>query len=536
VIEVQKPPKVVDYVVPKFANFAAQPVDEKPTYQEALHSPEKDEWIKAMREEMTSIEQNETWRLVKPPPGRKPISVKWVLSVKRDAKGNITKYKARLVAKGYSQQFGFDFDETYAPVVRIEHVRMLFAIAVYLNLPVIHLDSKNAFLHGKSDFTIYVKQPEGFVDSAYPDHVLLLLRSLYGLKQASRIWFLILYEAIVNMGFISSDFDPCIFISRASNLLVAVYVDDILAVGPQQVCHEFATLLGKQFHIVNQGQVSSFLGLSINRESGMIFINQIGYIEKMAKRFQLENCNPTSTPLDHSLPLLKADPDSPRADQTLYRELTGSLNHLAITTRPDVSYAVSKVSQFNQDPTITHLNAARRILKYAISTKHYTIKYGGNNFNGYRIDGYADADWGSDLAKRKSTTGYIFIMIGGPISWTSRKQITVALSTMEAEYMALSDAAREILAHLNFFFALSINIPRPVLHTDNAAAESIAKREPDYQRSKHIDIRYHFVRDHYEKGTYSIEHIPGTEQIADILTKSLPRFKHQTFVHALRLD
>jgi hypothetical protein len=415
---------------------------------------------------------------------------------------------------------------------------MLFAIAAQLNLPVIHLDSKNAFLHGKSDFQIYVKQPEGFVDSRHPDHVLLLLRSLYGLKQASRIWFLSLYEAIVNMGFISSDFDPCIFVSQNYSLLIAVYVDDTLIVGLQSACDEFANLLGCQFHIVNQGQVSSFLGLNVERQHGTIRLNQVGYIERMAKRFQLENCNPVATPLDHSLSLVKAAPDSPRADQTLYQELAGSLNHLAITSRPDISHAVSKICQFNQDPTITHYYAARRILKYAISTKHFTVKFGGREFNniGYKIDAYADADWGSNLPDRKSTTGYIFIMFGGPISWTSRKQLTVALSTMEAEYMALSDAARELLAHLNFFLSLSIEIPPPVLHTDNKAAESIAKREPDYQRSKHIDIRYHFLRDHYKKGTYSIEHVPSVDQVADILTKSLTRFKHHRFVHELRLD
>ena len=254
----------------------------------------------------------------------------------------------------------------------------------------------------------------------------------------------------------------------------------------------------------------------------------------MAQRFQLESSISTFTPLDHSLPLQKADFHSKRADGTLYKELTGSLNHLAICTRPDISLATSKLSQFNQDPTVTHHNAARRILKYGISTKHFSIKYGGSKT--LRIDGYADADWGFNLVDRKSTTGYIFMMNGGPISWTSRKQTTVALSTMEAEYIALSDAARETIAHLTFFHTISIELPPPVLYTDNQAAESIAKREPEYQRSKHIDVRYHFVRDHFEKGTLNIEHVPSNEQIADILTKPLPRIKHQAIVQALCLN
>ena len=527
---------------PQIVNSTVKPVDEDPTYDEAIQGPDKDKWIQAMKNEITSIERNHTWRLVKLPPGRKAIGVKWVLTVKRDAKGAIIKHKARLVAKGYSQQFGFDYEETYSPVVRIEHVRILFSLAAFFNLPVIHLDAKNAFLHGKSDFAIYVQQPEGFENRAHPNSVLLLLKSLYGLKQASRIWFLALYDAILNLGFTSSEFDPCIFISRERHLLLTIYGDDILVMGPQVKCDHFANQLSRQFRITNHGHVSSFLGISVERKDGTIHLNQIGYIERMAKRFHLESSNPVFTPMDHSLPLLKATPDSKRADGTLYRELTGSLNHLAIYTRPDSSLAVSKVSQFNQDPTTTHFNAAKRILKYAVSTKHFSIKYGGkgSKANGIkptvRIDGYADADWGSNLVDRKSTTGYIFMMLGGPISWKSGKQATVALSTMESELMALSDAAREMLAHLTFFQTLSIKLPLPVLYTDNEAAESIAKYEPEYQRSKHIDIRYHFLRDHFEKGTFNIQHIPGDEQIADILTKPLPRIKHQSIVQALRLN
>jgi Reverse transcriptase (RNA-dependent DNA polymerase) len=535
-IVVQPPPKIVGYtkVANSVANSVAHPVNENPSYQEAINGPDKAEWIKATRAEIDSIVQNNTWKLVQLPPGRKPIGVKWVLTVKRDAKGKITKHKARLVAKGFSQQFGFDFEETFAPVVRIEHVRILLAIAALLGLSVNHLDAKNAFLNGKSDFAIYINQPEGFEDSLFPHYVLLLLKSLYGLKQAPRIWYLTLYEAIIALGFTPSEFDPCIFISKTKNLIIAIYVDDILTIGPQDVCDEFARLLGQQFRISNQGPVSSFLGINIQRSRDTILLNQIGYIDRMAKRFQLESSNPVHTPLDHSLPLLNAKPHDRRADPTLYKELIGSLNHLAIYTRPDISFAVSKLAQFNQDPTTTHLNAARRVLKYVITTKLFTIKYGGKDE--YRFDGYADADWGSDLNHRKSITGCVFMMNGGPISWESHKQTTVALSTAEGELMALSDAAREALAHLTFFQTLSIQMPIPILFTDNEAAEAITKRpELNYRRSKHIDIRYHFLRDHFEKGTFDVQHIPGREQIADIFTKPLPRFRHQELVQALRL-
>jgi hypothetical protein len=189
----------------------------------------------------------------------------------------------------------------------------------------------------------------------------------------------------------------------------------------------------------------------------MILLNQVGYIDKMAQRFGIKASSSPLTPLEHSLPLVKPTANDKRADPTLYKEFMGSLNHLAIFTRPDISLAVSKLSQFNQDANLTHLNAARRTLEYANSTKHYTLKYKYGS-GAIQIDGYADADWGSDLTQRKSTSGYVFTMNGSPISWTSKKQTTVALSTMEAEYMALSDASRELLAHLTFFTSVSLRI------------------------------------------------------------------------------
>jgi Reverse transcriptase (RNA-dependent DNA polymerase) len=335
-------------------------------------------------------------------------------------------------------------------------------------------------------------------------------------------------------GFTASEFDPCIFISKRRNLTIAIYVDDILAIGSQHACDEFASELNQKFRIVNQGPVSSFLGINVQRKDSLILLNQIGYIEKLAQRFNIDSTIAVATPLEHSLPLVKPNAHDRRADPTQYKEIIGSLNHLAIFTRPDISLAVSKLSQFNQDPTLQHLNAARRILKYAVSTKHYTLKYGGANT--IIIDGYADADWGSDPTERKSTTGYVFTINGGHISWTSKKQTTVALSTMEAQYMSLSDASRELIAHLTFFTSINITIPQPIIYTDNEAPESIVKREPEYQRSKHIDIRYHFVRDHYEKQTFEVMHISTNEQIADILTKPLTRAKHHQIVHTMRLD
>jgi len=241
------------------------------------------------------------------------------------------------------------------------------------------------FLHHETDFAIYIHQPPGFENQAHHDAVLLLLKSLYGLKQASRIWHLTLYDAIIDLDFVSSEFDPCIFVSHERNILLAIYVDDILVMDPRTKCDEFAIQLGRRFNIVNNGHVSSFLGITIEHANGIISLNQIGYINRMMKRFGTESSISTLTPLDHSLPLVKADFDSMRAEDTLYKELTGSLNHLVICTRSDTSLAVFKLSQFHQNPTVTHLNATRQILKYAQTTKRFSIKFGGTK-QSLRID------------------------------------------------------------------------------------------------------------------------------------------------------
>src|SRR5271169_498060 len=455
---------VVEDVPTEFAFHAiddsSTTTPEPTSYHEAINSPDREKWLAAMRDELKSIHDNKTWILCDLPRGRKCIGSGWVCKVKKDGNNKIVKYKARVVAKGYSQVAGLDFEDTFAPVVRIESVRHLFAIAAFYGLYILHIDAKTAFLNGDSDLELYISQIEGFEDRRYPHKVLRLRKSLYGLKQAPRIWYLLLCSQIISFGFEALGSDSSIYYSGARKVFLAVYVDDILIFGKsQQSCTEIYDLLARQFKMENLGPPKTFLGLNILRSNGEISINQTGYIDRMMKRFRMESAATTSTPLPPSLPLLTTRSNDKKANQQLYQEIIGSLNHIAVFSRPDISCAVSQLSQFNKDPSETHLKAARHVLRYLKFTRHWRITYG--NAKTLDIRGYADANWGGDKNDRKSTTGYVFIINNGAVSWTSHKQSTVALSTMEAEYMSLSDAAREAFARCQLFRDLNITIPTP---------------------------------------------------------------------------
>jgi len=524
---------------PHESNAAQSMVNDHPTLEEALSSSEAPEWQQAMLEELHSIDENGVWELSPAPSNRRVLGSRWKLDVKRDAQGNFERYKARLVVQGFGQQFGFDYDETYSPVIRIDNVRLLFAIGAHFRhhgVVIWHVDFRNAFQNGEADFHISIRQPPGFTNPKYPHHVLHLLKSLYGLKQASRIWYMILCQLILDLGFTECQTDPCTFYSNERRILIAVYVDDLQMVGKPEDNERCVIELNKRFKLRNNGPVSSFLGLNVTYENGGIQLNQIGYIYRKAQEFGLTDSKPCDTPLDPSLPLVLAKSDDKLIDPTSYQQLTGSLNHLAITSRPDIAFAVSKLCQFNSNPTATHLKAARRVLRYAFHTRNYTLKYSGDGSFKLELNGFADADYGSNLIDRKSTTGYIFVFCGGPISWQSRKQPTVALSTMEAEYMALSDGIHELLSRMYYITELGISLIQPTItFTDNQAAIALADGEGDYRRAKHINIRYHFIRDHLLRGTVEINYIPSEKQPADFLTKALPTSKHNACIKALQL-
>jgi transposase InsO family protein len=352
------------------------PLNDKPSFDEAMAGPDAQKWRNAMLDELRSIDENGVWEVHPPPHHQKVLGCRWVLAIKRDAQGNVERYKARLVVQGFGQEFGFNYDETYAPVIRMDNVRLLFAIGAYhrpQGVVIWHIDFKNAFQNGGADYCIYIRQPPGFRNARFPQHVLLLLKSLYGLKQASRIWFMVLCQLILDLGFTECKTDQCTFYSSERRILIAVYVDDLLMIGKPEDNDRCVAELSKRFKLRNHGQVKSFLGLNVEYTNDGIQLNQIGYIHRKAQEFGLTDSKPCDTPLDHSLPLVAATPDDKLCNQTSYQELTGSLNHLAITSRPDIAFPVSKLCQFNSKSTFTHYKAAKQVLRYAIHTRHFSL-------------------------------------------------------------------------------------------------------------------------------------------------------------------
>src|SRR5436190_12701230 len=286
---------------------------------------------------------------------------------------NATKYT---LLKEYAQEVELDFNETFAPVIRIDTIRTLFAISASKDLVIIQVDCKNAFLHSKSDFNIYVQQPEGFRDVNQPDAVLLLNKALYGLKQAPRLWYLLLSEVIIGMGYQALETDTSMYVR--GNIILTVYVDDILIAGPSiQACNAAATDLSLKFEVVNKGEIKSFLGLNVVRdyEKHAIAISQPGYIDRLLTKFNMTNARSASTPFETGTKLKLATANDTLCNVKLYQELIGTLNHLAVFTRPDIVFAVSKLSKYNSNPTTTHFKAALHVLRYLKATRNYCIIY-----------------------------------------------------------------------------------------------------------------------------------------------------------------
>lgn len=518
--------------------FCAMSSDEPITIKEALSSPNAEKWRNAMNEELNSLQENQTWELVKLPHGRKPISSKWVFKVKRDANGQINRYKARLVIKGCAQRHGIDYSETYSPVVRYTSIRYLFALAAKHDLEINQMDAVTAFLQGNLDEDIYMFQPDGFSNGT--ELVCHLKKSLYGLKQASRVWNIKLNDAFIEFGLNRSKIDPCVYfkIDGKCMLFVAVYVDDIMIFSNDSTMkNQLKADLMKRFKMKDIGEVSSVLGMRVRRDKrlGTISIDQTNYINEVLRRFDMQNCNPISTPMDHNQKLSiemspRNDVERAEMNNVPYQEAIGSIMYAAQVTRPDVCFAVNAVSRFMQNPGKAHWIAVKRILRYLKGTANAKLvfsKSGDSN-----LIGYCDADWAGDVDKRRSTTGYVYLYHGAAISWNSRKQPTVAISTTEAEYMSLAAALQEAMWLKQLQAELENTTDTIVINCDNKSAIDLASTTAYHARSKHIDVRHHFVREKIAERVIKLNYTKTDEMVADIFTKAIVPAKHNLFLQS----
>ena len=500
---------------------------EPTSVSEALSGPNSDKWTSAMNEEMDSLHEHNVWDYCELPEGRKAIGSKWVFKEKIGSDGTTERYKARLVAQGYSQRQGLDYDETFSPVARAESVRTIMALAAKHNMVVHQMDVKTAFLNGKLEEEVYMRQPEGFIKEGQEHLVCRLKKAIYGLKQASRCWNATLHDGLCDIGFTQSTNDPCVYTSVGPKglVIIAVHVDDLIIAGEtEQSVQSIKSSIGDRYTVKDLGKLEYVLAISVNQHADGIWIGQPGYTKKVLERFNMMDCKPVSTPADSSTKLMKAGEDDELCDRELYQSEVGSLLYLSVWTRPDIAFAVGNAAKFCAEPTKTHWTAVKRIMRYLKGTMDLGLQYVRDCEES--CEGYSDADWAGDTNDRKSTSGYIFQTAGAPISWRSRRQNCVALSTAEAEYIALANAAQEAVWLQRLLDDLHDNSEKPmVIHEDNQAAISMSKNQQYHGRAKHIDIKYHYIRELVADKCVVLKYCPTDSMIADILTKGLSKEK-----------
>ena len=494
------------------------------TYNEAMRSIDSAFWKEAINEEMDSIQGNNTWIVVDLPPGSKPIGCKWIFKKKMKVDRTIDKFKARLVAKGFTQKDGIDYFDTYAPVARISTIRVLVALASMHNLVIHQMDVKTAFLNGELQEEIYMEQPEGFVLKGHENKVCKLIKSLYGLKQAPKQWHEKFDHVIVQNGFKIHESDKCVYskFNQKGGIIICLYVDDMLIFGTNlEVVKETKCFLTSKFEMKDLNEAEVILGIRIIRNNNSITLSQSHYIEKVLKKFNCFDNAPVSTPFDPNIRLYK---NTGRAvDQIEYARVIGCLMYVMTSTRPDIAFAVGRLSRYTSCPSDLHWHAVKRILKYIKKTLDYGLSYSGYPTV---LEGFTDASWITDYEDHTSTSGWIFTLGGGAISWASKKQTLITDSTMASEFVALAACSKEAewLRHLLLEIPLWPKPMPPVsIHCDSQATLSRAYGQIYNGKSRHIGLRHSYVRQLLTDGIITVDYVKSSQNLADPLTKGLAR-------------
>ncbi|KAJ9565666.1 hypothetical protein OSB04_001632 [Centaurea solstitialis] len=401
---------------------------------------------------------------------RRQSGSKWIFRNKLDEIGTIIRNKARLVAQGYRQEEGIDYDETFAPVARLEAIRLFLAFAAHMNF-----------------------KPPGFVDPKFPDHVYKLNKALYGLKQAPRAWYDTLSTFLLSKGFVRGKIDSTLFLKKYPKhiLLVQIYVDDIIfgSTNPK-LCEKFELLMKSEYKMSMMGELTFFLGLQIKQSENGIFINQGKYVHEMLKKFDLTTCTPMKTPMAPPLSLDKDSKGKP-IDVTLYRGMIGSLLYLTVS-RPDIMYSTCLCARYQAEPKESHLTVVKRIFRYLKGTLNLGLWYSKDS--GFDLTAYSDSDFAGCKIDRKSTTGGCHLLGGKLVSWTSKKQNSVSTSTAEAEYVAAGICCAQVLWLRNQLQDYDIQLSKIPIYCDNTSAIAIANNPVLHSKTKHIEVRYHFIR------------------------------------------
>jgi hypothetical protein len=512
----KRPSRFDDYEL----NYVAMASEFEPkTYEEAIECQNSSRWIKAMTEEIAAIEENDTWELVDLPRGRKAIGSKWVFKIKTGSATNSNEFKARLVAQGFSQKFGVDYDEVFAPVARSATMRLLLSVAGIRNLVVMQYDIKSAFLNGKLEEEIYIKQPLGFEKGT---QVYKLKKSLYGLKQAAYVWNQTLHKSLVENGCTQGKVDKCLYVKREGDkeCYILIHVDDIIIASTDETFQkQLMEEVGKNFKIKCLGNISYYLGIEVSKDGSDYYISQASYIDKIINESNLTEAKSSSYPVDKGYYKLNG---RELESNEQYRKLIGMLLYLSTNTRPDISASVSILSQRVKNPRQCDLVELNRVIRYLKGTKNLKLRL-SDKANEGSLKVYSDADWAEDTNDRKSNSGYISFVNGGTISWSSHKQGVVAKSSMESEYIALAEACQEAvwLKQVADDFCVGGINEAVNINTDSQSCMAAIKNQRYSNRTKHIDVQYHYTRDLVEKGRIKLSYCPTDKNTADILTKPL---------------
>ena len=524
-------------------------------YSEAI---EKKEWADAIKRELAAHEENGTWSFVELPTGRKAIGYKYVFRVKLNPDGSVERYKCRLTAQGFAQRAGIDFSETYAPVLNYHTLRLILAIVAAEDYELHQMDVETAFLNAKVEEDLYMRVPEGV--EAPPNTVCKLNKALYGIKQAPHAWHADIANTLtLKLGYASSPLDPCLFIKTSASgrkILFPLFVDDCFPACHTQDLAEMQqdkARLMEIYKIKDSGDATLLLGMRIQRDRAArtIHLDQQVYIERLLADYGATNVKPANTPQSTELEFEANSSEdnesqsnsteanaSSQGDRSSFATIVGSLQYAAQSTRPDISFAVNTLARGLVSPTQAHRDGAWRVLRYLAGTSSLGITFGGSLTNRPLL-AWSDANWAGRNGENdgRSTSGWLVQIGTGPIAWSSKKQGMVTLSSTESEYVAATLAAQQLVWTRSLLEACGFSSIHPIsnrpipttLYCDNTAAITLAGNHSKVsQRTKHINVRYHFIRMCVADGTVQLKWVSTNEQIADILTKPLgPNIFHR---------
>lgn len=526
----------------RYENAAALKVDYKPatptvstptSFDEAVNGRESRQWKLAIEDQLRSLEANHTWEVVDKPKHANVISNKWVFKVKTLPNGQIDKYKARLCARGFTQEYGVDYFETFAPVVRMESLRILLALATAQDWEIHQMDVVSAYLSGDLEDEAYMEVPKGL--DLPPGKVLKLNKGMPGLKQSGRVWNKKITDFFEEHGLKSLPAEHSVFVNSDRTLVVALYVDDLLLFArTEKEMQPLKQALSSAFDMKDLGEAKYVLGISItrNRREKTLVIDQEHYIKDLLQEHNLEDSRIVTTPAEGYVSLIANQPGDLAADVQAYQRLLGKLNWLVRACRPDIAFVVQNLSRYSHDPGNRHMGGAQRLLRYLSGTRKYGIRYSGQQ----GLAGHTDSDFAADQS-RKSTMGYIFLLAGGAVTWSSKIQRSVSTSTAEAEYHALAYAGKEAAWIRNFLRQLGFAQEGPTtIYGDNQSALALVENPEFHARTKHIDVSAHYIRELVEDNVVKVQYRPTGEMLADCLTKPLKTAQHQHNVEAIGIQ